>query len=903
MGASRGRARALPFLLILALLHLRAGLPIEEQLSRRIAQLYEAGLHAAAAEHMVALSDAVPGDAQYAFNAGFLLKMLGDAAAAARLYERAVSAAAAAGPADRALLGDALNNLGDCHRHLGRSDLALQYFRRAYDAAPDLMPVAGTNACHSLVAGGDAPGGLACYAQLLRRHPGHAQAQFNYAVLLRRSGRVLDAGDAYGRAIRADGTFAAAYLNLATLHHQFGVLEESLPLYEGALRLLRGGPRQDDSLLVTTLTNLGVALEQLGRAAEAEARYAEALRAAEAELAALGVALRPAEAEPYALPPALAPGETDADAEAATEAAAAAAPQGILDAAVGVRAQMQRNRRHACRWEAWELRWQQLFALASRQQLGRAGGEPALLPFDVLGLPVPPLFRRRVAEAHAERYGAPKTVADGFPPLLGRRPQRPAERLRVGYLCHDLNDHPTMHLVEGLFVWHRRRRGDAVDVADVARGRAAYRRPSVADPRRLPREVLGGGGGGGGGGASVSFGAYSYGKDDGSPYRFAAENLANAFVNLVESDFEESVRVVRKDELHVAVDLQSHTLGGRTELMAARVAPVQVSYLVFPGTSGASFVDYAAVDSTVVPPEHAPHYTERLLYLPRCYQVNFYERHDQLLAQQARDASLPAEQRRAFAAAAAGREGAAAFAEDDVRALRARHGLPPPPAAVFANLNKLDKVEPQVFGVWMGVLQRSPGSVLWLLLPSRRAAADAVVGALRAEAASRGVHPARLIFAARVPKHEHLARLQLADLHLDTFLYGAHSTATDALRGALPTLTGAFGASFPERVGLDVLRAASTGAGASLPMDAALAAAGRRDFQDLAVFLVGAGAAVLGAAKAELRGAARRSELFDTAAFARDFEAALRVAFEIYQSAPLLGAARPTLHIVVGRTR
>ncbi len=154
-----------------------------------------------------------------------------------------------------------------------------------------------------------------------------------------------------------------------------------------------------------------------------------------------------------------------------------------------------------------------------------------------------------------------------------------------------------------------------------------------------------------------------------------------------------------------------------------------------------------------------------------------------------------------------------------------KRGASSPPTFVFANFNKHDKLEPLAFGLWCNILRRVPGSVLWLL----HAKLDGVEERLRGEAAARGVHPSRLVFLPRVPKAQHLARHSAADLFLDTFFYGAHSTATDALRGGLPVLSCPGGA-FARRVGSSLLGTA----GGLQPL---LLSPDLRDFEAIAVRL------------------------------------------------------------------
>jgi predicted O-linked N-acetylglucosamine transferase (SPINDLY family) len=217
--------------------------------------------------------------------------------------------------------------------------------------------------------------------------------------------------------------------------------------------------------------------------------------------------------------------------------------------------------------------------------------------------------------------------------------------------------------------------------------------------------------------------------------------------------------------VHIAVDLIGYTQNGRTEIFAWRGAPIQVNYLGYPGTLGAAFMDYILVDPFVAPPEQHPFYTEKLVYLPECYQVN--------------------DRKRAIA------EGTPS---------RADCGLPPE-GFVFCSFNNSYKLIPDMFTLWMRLLAAMPGSVLWLLKDNGPMEMN-----LRREAAARGVAPDRLVFAPRRPLAEHLARQRLADLFLDTFPVNAHTTASDALWAGLPVLT-CTGKSFAARVAGSLLQA------------------------------------------------------------------------------------------------
>lgn len=258
----------------------------------------------------------------------------------------------------------------------------------------------------------------------------------------------------------------------------------------------------------------------------------------------------------------------------------------------------------------------------------------------------------------------------------------------------------------------------------------------------------------------------SLAPDDGSAMRRRLEASFEVFVDATGMTDRTVAEKLRAMEVDVLVDISGFTQGVRTGILAHRPAPVQVNYLGFPGTMGAPYIDYILADATVVPPNEQRFFTEKVIHLPDAYQAN--------------------DGKRAIAVAAP---------------TRGQVGLPAR-GFVFCCFNKNYKIMPDVFDVWMRLLRRVEGSVLWLL-----AAHDAASDSLRREAARRGVDPARLVFAPRVRPEEHLARHALADLFLDTLPYNAHTTASDALWAGLPLVT-CTGTAFPGRVATSLLRAA-----------------------------------------------------------------------------------------------
>jgi len=253
--------------------------------------------------------------------------------------------------------------------------------------------------------------------------------------------------------------------------------------------------------------------------------------------------------------------------------------------------------------------------------------------------------------------------------------------------------------------------------------------------------------------------------DDGSDIRRRIRAALPDWHAVQDMSTAELAQLIRRLGIDVLVDLNAHTGQNRAELMPMRAAPIQVNYLAFPGTFGSACMDYLIADATVIPPESRCHYDEKIVYLPHTYQAN--DRHRAI---------------------------------SDTTPTRQELGLPQD-AVVFCCFNNPYKIHPDTFDSWCRILHQVPGSVLWLLKDS-----DLATQRLRQEAARRGIEAERLIFAARMPVAEHLARHRAADLFLDTLPYNAHTTASDALWAGLPLLT-LQGQTFPGRVGASLLRA------------------------------------------------------------------------------------------------
>jgi predicted O-linked N-acetylglucosamine transferase (SPINDLY family) len=319
--------------------------------------------------------------------------------------------------------------------------------------------------------------------------------------------------------------------------------------------------------------------------------------------------------------------------------------------------------------------------------------------------------------------------------------------------------------------------------------------------------------------ARVETFAYSCGPNDRSPMRARLERAVDHFIECGSLGLEDLAQRIRADGIDILVDLKGYTRDSRSGVLALRPAPVQVNFLGYPGTLGADFADYVIGDPIVTPLAHAADYDERIAQLPHCYQPN--------------------DRQRAVGA----------------RPTRTEAGLPDN-AVVLACFNYSYKITESVFDRWCAVLKRAPNTVLWLLRSNPLAD-----GNLRREMQARGLDPQRLFFSPEKPLAEHLARVQLADLVLDTEPYNAHTTCSDALWVGVPVLTRT-GDTFASRVATSLLHAAGV---------PELATASAEAYIDLAVALAN-DPTRLQALKQGLVDQRLAVPLFDSTAWTRDLE-------------------------------
>ena len=334
---------------------------------------------------------------------------------------------------------------------------------------------------------------------------------------------------------------------------------------------------------------------------------------------------------------------------------------------------------------------------------------------------------------------------------------------------------------------------------------------------------------------------FSYGPDRSDTQQDFAREAADKFHAVGQLSDHGLIALAQAEDLDIAVDLKGFTGRSRSGIFASRLAPVHMSFLGYPGTMGTPAMDYLITDSVVSPVGSERHFEEHLIRLPHSYQPNDDQRHIAPRQFTRADCGLPEE------------------------------------GFIFCCFNNSYKITPREFDIWMRLMTKVDGSVLWLLSGGPTSEAN-----LRREAELRGVCGDRLIFAGRMQQDEHLARQKVADLFLDTFAVNAHTTCSDALWAGLPVLTRP-GQQFAARVGASLLSAMN------LPT---LIAKDDADYEARALQYAQDPDALL-ALRSKLMVNRRRTPLFDTSGYTCNLESAFDAAFERWR------LEQPPAHLTV----
>ena len=700
----------------------------------------------------------------------------------------------------------------------GRHGAAIDSLDRAIASSPQLVQAHLLRAklLADLGRQGEALRGIDKFLEI---KPSSAEALVGRGNILFELKRYHDALDAYDRACASNLALPEAWLGRGNALNELSQYDTSLAAYDRALALnsqmvgavlgrgnvLNALKRYDDALLaydkaLALVPNLAEAWLNRGNVLNNVNRHDDALAAFDRALA-----LRPDLAEAW-----LGRGNVFLflkrypDAISSYEKALAISPN-LLEAQLGRANVFALSKRHAEAAKAYTavLRtepqhpftkglllhqkmlhcdWSGFNSSVDEIEKDVAAGKLSVEPFIMQSVSNLPGMLQRCTELYCQaRY--PANIKAGL-----QRTTVGHKKIRVGYFSGEFREQATSHLIVGALEQH--------------------------DTSRF--EIYG----------------FDNGWDDGSEIRRRINAAVHEIIGVRRLGDSSTLATVREKQIDIMVNLNGYFGEHRMQLFAHRMAPIQVNYLGFPGTLGASYIDYIIADRHVIPEDHKPFYNEKVVYLPNCYQAN--------------------DSKRKIAAGAPN---------------RLECGLPAS-SFVFCCFNNCYKILPDMFDRWMRVLSQINGSVLWLLATTQETMSN-----LCREAAARNIDPRRLVFAKHVPLADHLARHALADLFLDTLPCNAHTTASDALWAGLPLLTCSGGA-FSGRVAASLLNAIG------LPE---LVTTTLEDYERTAVELA-ANPEKLALVKAKLASNRSIAPLFDTKLFTKQLETAYQVMVDRYRA-------------------
>ena len=292
-------------------------------------------------------------------------------------------------------------------------------------------------------------------------------------------------------------------------------------------------------------------------------------------------------------------------------------------------------------------------------------------------------------------------------------------KINIGYFSSDFYDHATLRLMMDIFQHHDR--------------------------------------------SKFNIFGFAYGPKKDDSYTKKLKTYLHDYHYVEEMSSDEIYSLCEKNHINIAIDLKGYTHNNRLEIFKKRIAPIQISFLGYPGTTGLNTMDYILADKTIFPEKYSKFYSEKVLLLPDCYQPNIKNKNISVKKITKEDFGLT--------------EG----------------------KFIFCSFNFNYKITPEMFDLWMEIMKEAPNSILWMLVSNKTAQNN-----LEKFAQTKGIGPKRIIFARYVPESDHLNRMRFADVFLDSFPYNAHTTASDSLRMGVPVLT-LKGKSFASRVAASII--------------------------------------------------------------------------------------------------
>ncbi|XVF30952.1 hypothetical protein REPUB_Repub16aG0103500 [Reevesia pubescens] len=615
---------------------------------------------------------------------------------------------------------DAYLNLGNIYKALGMPQEAIVCYQRAVQTRPN-NPIALGNLASTYYERGQLDLAILHYKQAIACDQKFLEAYNNLGNALKDVGRVDEAIQCYNQCLALQPNHPQALTNLGNIYMEWNMVAAAASYYKATLAVTTGlsAPFNNlaviykqqgnyveaiscynevmriDPLAADGLVNRGNTYKEIGRVSEAIQDYIRAIN------------IRPTMAEAHAN---LASAYKDSG---HVEAAVKSYKQALLlrpdfpEATCNLLHTLQ----CVCSWEDRDKMFTEVEGIIRRQI--NMSVLPSVQPFHAIAYPIDPILALDISRKYAahcsliaSRFALPPF---NHPASIRIKRNGGNERLKVGYVSSDFGNHPLSHLMGSVFGMHNRE--------------------------------------------NVEVFCYALSQNDGTEWRQRIQSEAEHFVDVFAMSSDVIAKMINEDGIQILINLNGYTKGARNEIFAMQPAPVQVSYMGFPGTTGADYIDYLVTDEFVSPLCYSHIYSEKLVHLPHCYFVNDYK-------QKNRDVLNPNCQHK-----------------------RSDYGLPED-KFIFACFNQLYKMDPEIFNTWCNILKRVPNSALWLL---RFPAAGEM--RLQAYAVAQGVQPEQIIFTDVAMKHEHIRRSALADLCLDTPLCNAHTTGTDVLWAGLPIVT------------------------------------------------------------------------------------------------------------------
>ncbi|KAI0489433.1 hypothetical protein KFK09_029276 [Dendrobium nobile] len=690
-------------------------------------------------------------------------------------------------------LGDAYLNQGNIYKALGMPQEAIMCYQRALQSRPNYAMAYG-NLASTYYEQGQLDLAILHYKQAIASDSGFVEAYNNLGNALKDVGRVDDAMNCYRSCLALQPNHPQALTNLGNIYMECNMLNAAATFYKATLSVT--------TALSAPFSNLAVIYKQQGNYTDAIACYNEVLRID--PLAADGLVNRGntfkeigrvSEAiQDYARAVSIRPNMAEAHANLAS----AYKDSGHVDLAITCYRQalllrpdfpeatcnLLHTLQCVCDWVDRDDKFTEVEGIIKRQI--KMGLLPSVQPFHAIAYPIDPTLALEISQKYAaqclliaSRYGLPPFTHPAPVPVKAKGG---AGRLRVGYVSSDFGNHPLSHLMGSVFGMHNRE--------------------------------------------NVEVFCYALSQNDGTEWRQRIMAEAEHFIDVSSMTSDVIARVINEDKIQILINLNGYTKGARNEIFAMQPAPIQVSYMGFPGTTGAPYIDYLVADEFVSPSWFSHIYSEKLVHLPHCYFVNDYK-------QKNRD-----------------------VLELVCRHKRSDYGLPED-KFLFACFNQLYKMDPEIFNTWCNILKRVPDSALWLL---RFPAAGEK--RLLEYAAKQGVAKDQIIFTDVAMKNEHIRRSALADLFLDTPLCNAHTTGTDVLWAGLPMVTLPL-EKMATRVAASLCLA--TGVGEEMIVSS------MKEYEEKAVYLA-LNPPKLQALRNKLKAARFTCPLFDTARWVRNLE-------------------------------